>query len=162
MIKTVKKHPRKATTAAVMIAAAALITPWEGIYLRTYKDIVHVDTVCIGETDKAAVEEGKRRAFTKQECVDMLRRRLPEYDAQFMRCVTRDDIPDSVHVAGISLTYNIGGGAVCKSTFARRINEGNWRAACDALPLYNRAGGREVRGLTNRRLDERRFCLEGL
>ncbi|MDQ2080463.1 lysozyme [Xanthobacteraceae bacterium Astr-EGSB] len=163
MLQTVKKHPGKsATAAAVMMAAAAFITPWEGVRLTTYKDIVGVDTVCIGETDKAAVAEGKRRAYTPTECRDMLVRRLPDYDTGFMRCVTRADIPVSVHVAGISLAYNVGTGAVCKSTFVRLVNAGDFAAACDALLMFNRAGGRVVKGLDNRRRAERDYCLAGL
>ncbi len=45
---------------------------------------------------------------------------------------------------------------------ARRLNAGDIRGACDALLAWNKAGGRVVQGLTNRRQDERRLCLEGL
>lgn len=34
--------------------------------------------------------------------------------------------------------------------------------ACHALRLYNRAGGKVVRGLDDRRRAEEKFCLEGL
>jgi lysozyme len=158
------KHKKKiigATAGAVMAAAAALVAPWEGFYGKTYRDIVGVPTVCYGETDKAAVEEGRKRTFTQAECLKMLQDRLPEYDVGFKRCITRE-IPSSVHIAMVSAAYNIGVGGMCKSTMVRRINVGDFRGACDALLGWNRAGGRVVKGLDNRRKAERRVCLEGL
>lgn len=174
------KYPRTtgALIGGVLAGAVALISPWEGYFGRTYKDIVGVPTVCYGETDKVAVAEGRKREFTKPECLDMLAKRLPEYDAGFMRCVKRP-IPDSVHIAGISLAYNVGVGGACRSTFVRKINSGKFvgtcstpealeentndcRGACDALLSWNRAGGRVVKGLDNRRHAERIVCLQGL
>ena len=45
---------------------------------------------------------------------------------------------------------------------SRRALAGDLRGACEALMLWTRAGGREVRGLVNRRTAERKLCLEGL
>lgn len=145
----------------VAVAAAALVASWEGYYGKTYNDIVGVPTVCYGETEKSAVAEGRKRTFTKAECLEMLQQSLKKYDDGFMRCVKRP-IPDSVHIAGISFTYNVGIGGACKSSFVRKINAGDFKGACDALLLWNKAGGRVVKGLDNRRRDERRVCLEGL
>src|SRR5581483_8019608 len=95
-----------AGAAGVLVATAAFITPWEGLYTRTYRDIVGVPTVCYGETEKWAVEEGRRRAFTKVECADMLAKSLPKYDGPMMQCLGGIKLPDSVHVAFLSATYN--------------------------------------------------------
>jgi lysozyme len=164
MIQTVKNNPKKSGAAAiggVLVAAATLIAPWEGYYGRTYKDIVGVPTVCYGETDKGPVEEGRHRTFTKKECLDMLAGSLPKYAEGIKRCM-KGDWPELVQVAGISLAYNVGVGAVCKSTFMRLGNAGDFKGACNALTKFNRAGGRVVKGLSNRRADERRVCLEGI
>lgn len=61
-----------------------------------------------------------------------------------------------------ALIFNIGTGGFCRSTAARRFNAGNWRGGCDAFLMWNKAGGREVRGLTLRRQRERALCLKGL
>jgi len=153
-----KKH---LTAGAVAAAAASLVAAWEGYYGNTYRDIVGVPTVCYGETEKAAVEAGRQRTFTKAECLSMLQQSLKKYDDGFMACVTRD-IPDSVHIAGISFTYNVGIAGACRSSFVRHINRGDFREACDALLMWNRAGGRVVKGLDNRRKAERKVCLEGI
>lgn len=44
----------------------------------------------------------------------------------------------------------------------RRFSAGNWRGGCDAFLMWNKAGGRVVRGLSLRRARERALCLKGL
>ncbi len=154
-IRTHRKVAIGATGAAVLAGAVALITPWEGIYTKPYRDIVGVLTVCIGETDADKVH----RSYTVQECKDMLAKSLVKYDEGMKACLYRP-IPDSMHVAFLSATYNIGVSGFCRSSMARLANAGQFRAACDALMAWNRAGGKEVRGLTNRRRAERDVCLK--
>ncbi|WP_373929255.1 lysozyme [Sphingomonas aerolata] len=62
----------------------------------------------------------------------------------------------------MSLAYNIGTGGYCGSTVDRRFDAGQWRAACDAFLLWNKAGGRVVNGLDRRRRAERDLCLKDL
>lgn len=146
------------TTGGVFAAAVALVAAYEGYYGYVYKDVVGVPTYCYGETDNIPP---KGTTFSKAECLALLKKSLVKYDDGFMKCVTRP-IPDSVHIAGISLSYNIGWAGTCRSAFVREINKGNFKAACDALLGYNHGKGRVIKGLTNRRQSERRICLEGL
>ena len=140
-------------------AAIALVGTWEGLRLTSYRDVIGVWTVCYGET--RGVKPGMR--FTRQQCGDMLIDGLEDFEVGMRACLRNPDaIPDKPYVAFLSLSYNIGAGAFCKSSVARKANAGDLRGACDALMLYTRAGGREIKGLVNRRVDERRLCLEGL
>lgn len=165
------------TAGAVMLSAAQLIAPWEGYYGRTYKDIVGVETVCYGQTAKALVAEGKKRTLTKEECQKDLADSLPLYFNGLMSCIdpaVRKKVPDSVLVSGLSLTYNVGPGAICHytvkdgkrvkvdSAYVVKINAGDYAGACRALTAYNRAGGHVVKGLVNRRAAEEAYCLKGL
>ena len=63
--------------------------------------------------------------------------------------------------AYVSLAYNAGVAGIGKSTATRRLNAGDIRGGCKALGWWNKAGGRVVRGLVNRRADETRLCLIG-
>lgn len=150
-------------SAAVLAATLSVIQPWEGVSLRTYKDIVGVPTRCYGETAKEVVNDP--RDYTIKDCRDLLAKRAPTYWSGMMNCIddkVRAIVPDSVQATGTSLAYNVGVGAVCKSTFVKRINAQDWEGACDALLLYRFAGGKEVRGLGNRRRAEHQICLKGL
>ena len=46
--------------------------------------------------------------------------------------------------------------AFAKSSIARLLNERRYQAACNAFALWNKAGGRVVQGLVNRRADEQK------
>ena len=52
--------------------------------------------------------------------------------------------------------------AACGSTLVRMVNRGDNAGACNQLPRWNRADGRVVQGLTNRRNAERDLCRFGL
>lgn len=153
--------------AAVTLAVNSLIKPWEGLHLSAYKDIVGVWTICYGETK--GVKPGMRK--TRAECEAMLTQRVTaDYYTPLTKCVpgfTR--APVSVQASLTSGAYNFGVGAACKSTAARHVAAGRYHAACLAQTAFNKAGGRIVRGLVNRRemgdaqrLGEAELCVSGL
>jgi lysozyme len=152
----------KGKYAAVLVAAASFCALWEGYYGHSYRDSVGVETICYGQT--AADHADFSKTYTKAQCLQMLQADLPKYDAPLKKCIkpeVYDALPVHRHAALISLSYNIGGGAVCKSSVVHYLNEGEVQAACDAFLRYNHAGGRVLKGLTNRRVAERKLCLEG-
>lgn len=160
MIKLNRKIIAGATAAAIAIAVPVTAN-FEGLWLTAKVDTIGTGkpvTWCYGETE-GPVKVGQR--FTKQECDAMLAAKLPRYADEIAKCI-RVPISDKTRAAFISFAYNVGSAGFCKSTAARRLNAGDTRGACDALMMWNRAGGRVVRGLTNRRAAERRLCLEGI
>ena len=61
--------------------------------------------------------------------------------------------------AYVSLTYNIGEGAFCKSTLARKLNAGDYEGACKEILRWDKFQGRALPGLTKRRQQEYAMCL---
>lgn len=132
----------------------ALVLQWEGTSQDPYRDIVGVWTVCTGETNVPM------RRYTKAECEAMLADSLDGYAAGVKRLTPR--LQGYQLVAATSLTYNIGEAAYARSTVRRRFNAGDLRGGCDAFLVWRYAGGREVKGLKNRREAERQICLTDL
>lgn len=71
--------------------------------------------------------------------------------------------------AAVSFAYNVGAGAYCGSTTAKRFNAGDWKGACRAMneadngrPQWVTAGGRVLPGLVKRRTEERALCERDL
>jgi lysozyme len=146
---------------ALMAAAVALVGTWEGLRTVAYPDRLanNIPTVCYGWT--IGVKLGDR--YTVEECKALLGQGLVEFEKGIRKCLKSPDaIPDKVYVSFLSFAYNVGTGAFCKSTLLRKANAGDLRGACNELPRWNRAGGRVVKGLVNRRADEKKLCLEGL
>lgn len=129
-------------------------------YLRAYADIVGVWTICDGDTKN--VRPGM--VETEAGCTARLEQQLVNHARPVLACVPGLGAANRTNqlVASVSLAYNIGTGRFCKSTAARRFNAGNWRGGCDAFLMWDKAGGRPVRGLTLRRQRERALCLRGL
>lgn len=61
--------------------------------------------------------------------------------------------------AYVSLAYNIGTGAFCRSTLVKKLNATDYRGACDEILRWDYSGGRRIRGLTIRRQQEHKQCL---
>lgn len=153
-------------TAVSIAAGAAFVAPWEGLRTQSYQDIVGRWTVCFGETK--GVRPGD--TYTTAQCEAMLSRELAAYATELGQCLTAK-LPEGAAVAFLSLSYNVGVPAVCRSTLVRMANAGDLFGACDQLLRWDKAtitgadGKRlkiRVRGLTNRRKAEREICLKSL
>lgn len=142
-------------------AAAALVVftpPMEGRVYTTYKDFGNgVLTYCDGATENAIW--GK--TYTSAECNAQLDRDLARHAEGVMGCTTAP-LTDGQKVAYVDFAYNVGVAAYCGSTVARKANAGDLQGSCDALMMWNRAGGKVWPGLTRRRAAERDICLRGL
>lgn len=160
MIKTRLKAIGKGAAAltAAGVLAVSTVGGYEGLKLYAYRDIVGVWTACYGETK--GIKPGMK--FSKAECNNMLVDSLIQHEQGMRKCLKAPDtIPDTTYVAHLSLAYNVGVGAYCKSTAARKLNAGDIKGSCEALTMFNKAGGKVVKGLVNRRATEKALCLKG-
>jgi len=147
---------------AFLQVAVPFIGGWEGLRLDAYLDIVGVPTVCYGETKGVALGDN----YTKRECDAMFSREVLDYRDRLRPAFTDDTVshrlPLARDVAYTSLAYNVGVAGTAKSTAVRRLNQSDIAGGCTALGWWNKAGGRVVRGLVNRRTKETELCMRGL
>ena len=156
---------RKTLIGVIGAAAALIVTPfvsgWESggtPRLVAYQDIVRVWTICGGET--LGVKPGM--VETVEGCALREEAALIRHAEPVLACTPGLRAHPNQLSAAISLAYNIGTGGYCGSTVARRFSARDWRGACDAFLMWNRAGGQVVRGLERRRRAERDLCLKEL
>jgi len=147
---------------AAMTVAGSLavqtVGGFEGLRLYAYQDVVGVWTACYGET--AGIKNGMK--FSRETCDNLLVDSLIKHEQGMRACLRDPDgLPVEVYVADLSLTYNIGVSGFCKSSIAAYQNSGRVAASCDRFPLFNKAGGKTVKGLVIRRAAERKLCLQG-
>ncbi len=156
---------KKGLAGATLAIAIATVSAWEGFSSKPYVDRIGTgqpETWCYGETAADGPPPPYTKVFTKQECQTELGKRLQDYDKDLQKCLAPSvyaALPPHRHAALVSFDYNVGGGAFCKSSVARYLNAGSVTRGCNALLLYDRAGGRVVQGLANRRKAERGLCL---
>lgn len=137
-------------------AVAAFVAPWEGRELTPYRDIVGVWTVCEGITRHV-----EQRQYTDAECHALLEEEVAIHLAGVAKCIRRP-LTENQWIAVGSWTYNVGVVGACRSTLVSQINAGQppevW---CKQLLRWDRAKGKQVRGLTRRRQAEYKVCVGG-
>lgn len=157
------ENKNKTVVASVVLAGAsllAILNTWEGNEYEVYNDIVGVPTVCQGITGKQVVA-GK--TYTPAECADLNAKAAAAHGAGFLACVDPDvqrRLKQNQYDAFASWTYNVGITAACKSTAVKKLNAGDTPAACGELLKWNKAGGKVVKGLDNRRRAEYALCIQ--
>lgn len=158
-IQPFKSRIAKGTAAGALVIS--MLGTYEGIKLVAYRDPVGIPTVCFGET--RGVKMGDKH--TLQECKDMLAGRAKEFEQGVRSCLLYPDkVPIGAYVASISFAYNLGVAAYCSSSIVTLLNKGQYIAACDRFPLFNKATipGTKTKialpGLTKRRAEERSVC----
>jgi len=132
-------------------AAVDLIKQREGCRLVAYQDIVGIWTIGYGET----LDVHAGMVWTQEQADEAIRRRVLQFMVRVMKlCPT---LAGSRLVACTSLAYNIGLGGFSASSVRRYANRGEHSSAAQSFMLWDKAGGRRIRGLTVRRDIER--CL---
>jgi lysozyme len=143
--------------AALRITAAALVgiavhEAYRGTaYLPTPND---VPTIGFGTTE--GVKMGDK--ITVERALIRLLADANKFESAVKRCAP---VPMFSHEfdAYVSLTYNIGEGAFCRSTLARKLNAGDYAGACREILRWDKQKGKVLAGLTKRRQEEYKMCM---
>ena len=155
-----------ACIAAACAIAAPLATHWEGFVPKARVDPVGIPTYCFGETEGV----DPARIYSQSECAGLLRKRMArDYAPRIAACLPAIIPNRFVFGALIDASYNAGWKGVCASRMAASIRAGDLRAACSGFDGWfvtardRRTGVRvRLKGLVNRRRDERAACQKGL
>jgi lysozyme len=159
-----------AAGAALLAAATAYTSHWEGRRHTPYRDVGGVLTVCDGHTGPDIVA-GKH--YSDAECDAILSKDLIAHEGRLLTCAPQlgdpFTVPDDTYVAINDWAFNVGTGAACKSTLIRKVKAGDLRGACMELSKWVYVNERVIKGLFVRRvkgdgaqLSERALCLRGL
>lgn len=136
-------------------AGLDLIKEFEGFRSNAYKDIVGVKTIGYGHTNAAAsnIRFTMQDSWTKEYATQVLDKDLVLYYNAVDEAVTVDVNKCQLSVL-TSWAYNVGTGAMRKSTLVRLLNRGFYGSVPTQLLRWDKAGGRKVRGLSRRRAAE--------
>lgn len=142
----------------VTASLIALVAKWEGTRFDVYLDVGDVPTVCEGYTGPE-VKMGDR--WTREQCDVAFHTALAKHGEGVLACMTVR--PSQQTYEGFaSFGYNVGVGAVCKSTAIKKWNAGDAVGACNEFRRWINAGGKPWKGLINRRQAEEKVCLGGI
>ncbi len=138
-------------------AAIDLIKEFEGFRANAYRDSVGVWTIGYGHTSRAGepkVKPGMR--ITRAEGERILKKDVAMFAADVERALGNDadKLNDNQFGAIVSFAYNVGIGNLKKSSVLKAIRRGDLDAVPAKLKLWNKAGGKVLKGLVRRRKAE--------
>lgn len=147
---------KRVSVSAIVLSASTLvaIAVYEGYKSSSYYPI---------EGDRPTIGFGTTEGVKPGQTTDPVRAlvRLNQ-DASAFAIELKDCINVPVHQyefdAFVSMAYNIGTRAFCKSTLVKKLNSGDYAGACAEMDRWVYAGGKVLPGLVKRRADERKLC----
>ena len=146
----------RTAVASLTLSAAALvgIALHEGYSSTAYTPVPgDVPTVGFGTTE--GVKLGQ--SITPERALVRLLADAGKFEQAVKRCAPVPMYPHEFS-AFVSTTYNIGEGAFCRSTMAKRLNAGDYKGACAAILMWDKFKGAPLPGLTKRRKAEKEMC----
>jgi lysozyme len=108
---------------------------------------------------KYPIRPEDNRTFTMEEVDAILQKDLSRFLAGVLRYC-----PSSANSQGwidslVSFSFNVGLGTLQRSTLRQKHNRGDYVGAAEEFLKYTKAGGKVLKGLENRRKDERALYL---
>lgn len=135
-------------------AGIDLIKFFEGFKSDAYLDIVGVPTIGYGFT--RGVKLGDK--ITQAEAEVRLKEELKTFESGVGRLTAICNLNDNQFSALVCFAYNVGLYNLEKSTLLKKLISG--QRCEDEFLRWNKAGGKEVKGLTRRRQAERELFLK--
>lgn len=140
----------------------AMIKSFEGLLKKlpdgryqAYSCPAGVWTVYAGCTE--GVFEGM--IVTEMEGETLFLKELEKHQKAVTRLVTVD-LNQNQYDSLVSFSFNVGFGALGKSTLLKKLNKGDYPGAQAEFMKWNKAGGKQLRGLSNRRAKEAALFAE--
>lgn len=135
-----------------------LVKKWEGCRLQAYQDVVGVWTIGYGHT--SGVTPGL--TITQEAADQLLRGDLEKFQKGVLNLI-KVPLKQCQIDALTSFSYNVGLGNLKTSTLLKKVNNGDIEGASKEFEKWNKAGKKVLKGLTNRRADEKAlFLKEGI
>lgn len=132
-----------------------LIKNYEGLKLKAYKCPAGVWTIGYGHTKN--VKQGD--VITEVQAEILLMYDLIDFENVIKKNV-RIPLTQNQFDALVSFCFNVGCGNFLKSTLLKKLIEGKIAEAAKEFLKWNKAGGKELAGLTKRRQEEMELFLK--
>ena len=136
-------------------AGVDAIKAFEGLRLDAYKCPAGIPTIGYGSTG-SHVSMGM--SITEEYAEVLLREDIERFE----RCVNEYvtvELTQYMFDALVSFAFNLGCGALKRSTLLKRVNVNRKEDAANEFLRWDNAGGRKLAGLTRRRNEEREMFL---
>ena len=138
-------------------AGIALIKHHEGVRSRPYRCPANLWTVGVGHLigDGKLLPDSWNRTFTEVEIDGLLKSDLRRFELGISKMLPNVPLRQCEFDCLVSFAFNLGLGTFQRSTLRQALLRNDKKAAMESLVKYCRAGGKILKGLQTRRLDEK-------
>jgi len=138
-------------------AAIALIKHHEGVRSRPYRCPANLWTVGVGHLigNGKLLPDSYNRTFTAEEIDGLLKSDLRRFELGISKMLPNVPLRQCEFDCLVSFAFNLGLGTFQRSTLRQALLRGDKKTAMESLVKYCRAGGKILKGLQTRRLDEK-------
>jgi lysozyme len=138
-------------------AGIALIKHFEGVRSRPYRDCIGLWTIGVGHLigDGKLLPDSYNRTFSEEEIDGILRADLRRFELGVSKMLPNVPLRQCEFDCLVSFAFNVGLGTFQRSTLRQALLRNDKTQAMESLVKYCRAGGKIVKGLQTRRLDEK-------
>jgi lysozyme len=144
-----------------LLPALIVIKEFEGYYDKAYRDPVGIPTIGYGTImypNGAKVKMGEK--CSKKEAEHWLMFEIEEIIPRIEKLI-KVEVSNNQFCALVSFCYNLGTGALGKSTLLKKLNRGDELGEVGLeFKKWINAGGRPLQGLIRRREAERKLFLK--
>jgi lysozyme len=143
----------------VNTAAINLIKQFEGLRLKAYLCPAKIWTIGYGHTAMAGPPAPKSgMTITEAEASAILVQDVSKF-AQGVAAMIKVPVTENQFGAVVSMAFNVGLGAMGKSTLMRKLNAKDYAGAANEFMKWTKASGKVLPGLVRRRQAERTLFL---
>ena len=148
-----------------------MIKHHEGVRTKPYQCPALLWTVGVGhvidpmhgrlkleERKNLPIPDGWNRTLSMEEVDDILKKDLARFEQGVAR-LCPGPLTQGQFDALVSFSFNVGLGNLQKSTIRMKVNRQDFEGAAEAFLDWTKAGGKVLKGLVNRRNDERALFL---
>lgn len=138
-------------------AGIALIKHYEGVRSRPYRCPANLWTVGVGHLigNGKLLPDSYNRTFTTEEIDGILKSDLRRFELGISKMLPNMPLRQCEFDCLVSFAFNLGLGTFQRSTLRQALLRGDKKTAMESLIKYCRAGGKILKGLQSRRLDEK-------
>ena len=143
--------------------AIKLIKHHEGVRNKPYKCPAGLWTVGVGHLigDGKTLPKEWNKTFTNEEIDGILKHDLNRFELGVSKMLPNVRLRQCEFDSLVCFAFNLGLGTFQRSTIRQALIRGDKEAAMESLMKYCRAGGKVLKGLLNRRADERKMFESG-
>ena len=138
-----------------------LLKHHEGVRYKPYRCPAGLWTVGVGHLigDGKSLPREWDKTFTQDEVNGILKSDLRRFELGISKMLPNVPLRQQEFDAILSFCFNLGLGCFQRSTIRQALLRGDKEQAMESLVKYCRAGGKILKGLQNRRLDEKRLFV---